>query len=394
MTSPFPAVVVGGPPHSGKSVLVYSLTHALRQARVPHYVLRACPDGEGDWSNQADQSLVRTIRIKGAFTNEYVARIAHYLANRHLPLLVDVGGRPTMAQQDLFGYCTHAILLVSGNDETIYKAGMAEWQAMMARQRVMLLACLQSLLPGVDRVDEVGPPLCGAIANLQRGVTAVGPVIDALGQRLAALFAYDEIDLARIHLGLAPVELALDIPALARTLGAPDAIWQPEMLPALLDYLPAGKPLALYGRTPNWIGAALALLAQPAPVWQFDARLGWVTPPILPVGRDEAGQPGWQATVEDNGDFSWLAITTHGQELDIDAPEGLSLPHVALDRGMVLSGKMPNWVVTAVARQFGPQLPWLAVYQPHLAGAVVVGSRETAVAVGQIIPFKPKSMPV
>lgn len=387
--SPFPAVLIGGPPHSGKSVLVYSLSRALRQASIPHYVLRACPDGEGDWSNQADQSLARTIRIKGKFNDAYVARIARYLANRHLPLLVDVGGRPTASQQALFGLCTHAILLAAANDPAAYAREMAEWQTMLRRQQVTPLAYLESLLPGEDRLDEGGPPLTGAIANLQRGETAVGPVITALVNRLAALFAYNEAELARIHLAHAPVELALDLPALARTLGAADGFWRPEMLPALLDYLPARTPLALYGRSPNWISAALALLAHPAPIWLYDARLGWVTPPTLPTTSRATPQPGWSAALRDQGDFLLLEMATTGQELDIDEPEGLHLPPILAGKGLILSGKIPNWLTTAVARQLVPHVPWVAIYQPQLTGAVVVGSRETAVAVGQLFPFTP-----
>lgn len=391
--SPFPAVLIGGPPHSGKSVLVYSLSRALRQAGVPHYALRACPDGEGDWSNQAEQALVRTIRIKGKLNESYITRIAHYLKNRHLPLLVDVGGRPTEAQQALFGLCTHAILLVAANDPVAYAREMAAWQEMLRQQRVMPLAYLRSLLPGEDRLDEIGPPLTGAIANLQRGETAVGPVITALVNRLAALFAYSETDLARLHLGRAPVELALDLPALARTLGAADGIWQPEMLPALLDYLPAQTPLALYGPVPNWIVAALGLLAYPAPVWLYDARLGWVQPPALSVANaNSPAQPGWSAVLHQQDNFLSLEMATHSQELDIDEPEGLPLPAILAGQGLVLSGKIPHWLITAVARQFAPRAAWVAVYQPQLTGAVVVGSRETAVAVGQIIPFTPMSV--
>ena len=51
-----PAVLIGGPPHSGKSVLIYSLSQALRARGVAHYALRACPDGEGDFSNETDQA--------------------------------------------------------------------------------------------------------------------------------------------------------------------------------------------------------------------------------------------------------------------------------------------------------------------------------------------------
>ena len=107
----FPAILIGGPPHSGKSVLTYSLTHALRQLGRQHYVIRAAPDGEGDWANEASQKLVRELRYKGAFTVAFTDFVCQSLHNRHLPLLVDVGGSPTPEQERILDYCTHAILL-------------------------------------------------------------------------------------------------------------------------------------------------------------------------------------------------------------------------------------------------------------------------------------------
>ncbi|MCA9981656.1 MAG: hypothetical protein KDD89_12505, partial [Anaerolineales bacterium] len=83
--SSFPAILFGGPPHSGKSVLIYSVSQALRTRGVPHYVLRACPDGEGDWANESDQTLVQTIRNKGDFTPQFIAEMANYLQKRQMP---------------------------------------------------------------------------------------------------------------------------------------------------------------------------------------------------------------------------------------------------------------------------------------------------------------------
>jgi len=60
-----PAILIGGPPHAGKSVLTYNLTIALRKLDVPHYVFRASPDGEGDWSFEGDLDTVREFIIKG-----------------------------------------------------------------------------------------------------------------------------------------------------------------------------------------------------------------------------------------------------------------------------------------------------------------------------------------
>jgi CRISPR-associated protein Csx3 len=58
MVNLLPAVLIGGPPHAGKSVLFYSLTQALRERNIRHHAIRACPDGEGNWSQESDQHLV------------------------------------------------------------------------------------------------------------------------------------------------------------------------------------------------------------------------------------------------------------------------------------------------------------------------------------------------
>lgn len=382
----FPAVLIGGPPHSGKSVFVYSLTHALRQKQIAHYVLRACPDGEGDWSNAADQALVRTIRVKGAFNETYVSRVGGYLQNRHLPLLVDVGGKPTPKQQQMFSACTHAILLISGNNEACYARDLALWRQMMAAQGVEIIAELRSVLPGTDDLTATSPFIQGTVANLERGETIVGPLVEACAAKLAALFA-DDGTTAQWHLALAPVELALDLPALARTLGAENGLWQPWQLPALIDYLPAQKPLALYGRSVNWVNATLAMVAYPAPLWLFDARLGWVQPPSLPVSSASESQVGWQTTVTKHDTFWLLTMKTHGQYLDYDEPEALPLPPIEPDKGLILSGQIPHWLLTAVTRQLAPAHSWTAVFQPQAGGAVTVHSQDTSMQPGQIIPL-------
>jgi CRISPR-associated protein Csx3 len=52
-------IAVGGPPHSGKSVFLAELYRQLLQ-RQPSgvFLQRACPDGEGMWSNEADLGCV------------------------------------------------------------------------------------------------------------------------------------------------------------------------------------------------------------------------------------------------------------------------------------------------------------------------------------------------
>jgi CRISPR-associated protein Csx3 len=263
-SQPLPAVLVGGPPHSGKSVLIYSLSQALRARGVEHYALRACPDGEGDWSSEARPELVKEIRIKGDWTARWVQWISRDIRRRQKPLLVDVGGRPTAEQATMFGLCTHAVLLTPDD------AARAGWLALLAEQRLPILADLRSDLAGRDRLDAAAPTIQGVLAGLERHSQAQGPAFEALVDRLAQLFVASGEDLRQRHLASAPAEITVDLDRLARTLGVPlreqKPYWAPEHIPLLLDYLPAATPLAIYRRGVAWViaGRSGDRLASPA----------------------------------------------------------------------------------------------------------------------------------
>ncbi len=388
----FPAIVIGGPPHSGKSVLTYSLTRALRARNIQHYVLRAAPDGEGDWAYEAARKTVRLLRIKGEFSAGFVDHVCRSLANRHLPLLVDVGGQPSTEQERIFDYCTHAILL------TRDPASHATWLDLAERHALPLVADLTSRLTGESRITSAGPVLRGVITGLERGNVACGSVFDALVERVAAIFAYDADELRRMHRAMAPVEMVIEVDRLLRILGIPDEgpRWEPAYLPRVLDYLPAQTPLGLYGRGPNWLYAALALLAHPAPFYQFDVRLGWVKPPMLRLGLPSSEAP-LQARLTPYNDHTRLEFMILRAYLDYDETLGLAVPPVPEDKGVILSGQLPHWLYVALALRYAPRVAWLAVYQPQLENqAVVVSSRVADLPPGHLVispPPKSKCRP-
>lgn len=65
-------VVVGGPPHSGKSVFIEALTQNLDKDNT--FSFSAAPDGEGPWlQRHYDDPDVVKFRQKGKFTPEFVA---------------------------------------------------------------------------------------------------------------------------------------------------------------------------------------------------------------------------------------------------------------------------------------------------------------------------------
>ncbi|MBC7222968.1 MAG: hypothetical protein H5T59_01605 [Anaerolineae bacterium] len=374
----FPAVAIGGPPHVGKSVLAYSLSQALRARGVQHYVLRAYPDGEGDWANEAQQALVRRIRVKGWGSPQWVARVCRDIRSRHLPLIVDVGGRPTPWQEAVLGCCTHMILLHRD------AASRREWQHRARRHGLPLLADLRSDLHGRQVVEAEGRVLRGVITGLERGTTATGPTFDALVERLCLLFAYSPEEIRHAHMAQAPVETVVDLDRLARAVGADPLHWQPGDLPAVLRYLPSRKPLALYGRGPSWLYAAVALAADPAPFYQFDVRLGWVTPGVPALGSAEAAGPLF-VEVKPRKDHARLEVSIPGEYLDYAEAQRAIVPRAPSGQGIVLSGKLPLWLWTGLALAYR-RAPWLAVYQPQQAQhAVVVHSRARGVRPGDLV---------
>ncbi|MCA9961447.1 MAG: CRISPR-associated protein Csx3 [Chloroflexota bacterium] len=393
MNDTFPAILIGGPPHSGKSVLIYSLTRALREARISHYVLRACPDGEGDWAYQATQDLVRAIRVKGAFTPDFTQRVIRYLQNRPLPLLVDVGGKPTPEQEQIFSHCTHAILLIGerSDDPDAFERDLQTWQAMMARHQVPILAVFRSDLQETERLQTSSQRATyQTLSALHRGSEIHGPVFEEAIDHLAGLMLFPERGLSAIHKRQLPDGVHfIDLPSLAGKLGNQERHWQPEDLPFLLEQIPANQPVAVYGRSANWVYAALALAVQPQPFMMFDAKLGWVTTPTLPRRADNADKDDWQTQLIPLGESLLLEMSTGSQYLDIDEPERIPLPPLPAGKGVILSGRIPHWLLLAVCQQLAPSQAWLAIYQPPLGAAVIVSSQDEGHSIGQLIAHVP-----
>lgn len=139
-------IAVGGPPHSGKSVFLAELYRQLLHRRASGIFLqRACPDGEGMWSNEADPAIVQNIRKKFAFSDEFVTltleTIERLGRNPNLSLvLLDLGGKRTAENAEILRRSTHCFLLSASEEES------AHWQAFAAAEGCPVLATFQSRL--------------------------------------------------------------------------------------------------------------------------------------------------------------------------------------------------------------------------------------------------------
>ena len=417
MVNTLPAVIVGGPPHMGKSVLFYNLARALREKGVVHHAIRACPDGEGNWSQEVEQARAQEIRKKGEWSNEFITSISRDIEQRLLPLLIDVGGRPQSEQDLIFQQCTHAILLLptgainrgtTGSGainrgttdsgainrratDSMGESSTSFWLQVVERNGLLLLAQLYSELDGISTLQAKVPIIRGTIAGLERGTRIQGELFEAIVERIATLFrSYTEGDLELEWLYRAPTEIAIKLQSSLNAIAPGETMWQPMMIARLLERLPANTPLSVYGAGPQWLYAALAAYVGTQRFYQFDPRLGeqggWIAPPTLQI--ETRTSPDIEVKTRPFEDATILDIKISNKHLDYMQSNGLPFPPISSSQGVIINGSTPAWLVTALVRLYVTSgISWIASHAVNLKGAVVVYSCVETHKVGDVIAF-------
>lgn len=356
---PYPAVLIGGPPHSGKSVLARSLKIGL-QNRSPHllfYLFRAAPDGEGDWFLDADPNVARRLRRKFEFSPRYAELVSQAIRQRYMPLLVDVGGKISPEQKRIAASCTHAILISSD------RAQLLEWERFAREMGLQIIASLISRLDGEDRYED-GNPLRGEITRLERSTIKQGPILDALVERVYHIFAPWEQGLREFHYSISPVKPVIDLEYWPQ-----NRFWRPDMLPDFLRSIHKGEALAAYGISPNWVYAALAMHVYPAPFYQFDAVLGWITPPELQV--EDADAPFWDVNSYQIPHGIRLEMRLRLAYIPYSLVKNHPVPTVKAGN-IFLSGKLPMWLWTSWVRAY-VNMANIYVFQPQVGDVLISG---------------------
>ena len=199
------AVAFVGPPHSGKSVFLAELYRQLLASKdvgSKAFLQRACPDGEGMWSAEADQALVKQLRQKGTFDeptmNFFIQSIRGLRKNKPI-ILVDCGGRRSNQNAVILQECSDAVILSSNPAEfepwkEFCEANgvqvIAEFKSELlnAEQRAELDSCLrEGRTPAPELLSQVKTdivPFTGTMRDLDRdrpSVTYKDALMEASG---------------------------------------------------------------------------------------------------------------------------------------------------------------------------------------------------------------------
>lgn len=386
-----PAVLIGGPPHAGKSVLFYRLTQALRARHIDHYALRACPDGEGNWFHESPPDLVDILRVKltGAWPPTFMQVISQALEHRSLPFLVDMGGRPTASEACLLRACTHTILLLRADEP----AATRSWQQFVAVYDLQPLAQLYSQPTGTSVISTRAPILQGTLTGLERNAASAGagagPLFDELLERIIKLFTSYNLDEWKTrHLERAPTEHVLDVQQALRTFTTSSTTWEPAMLLPLLTRWPESVPLSVYGSGPGWLYATLAAYIDPQPFYLFDPKLpfGWIAPIRVTLDGERTSREDIHIQTIYTQESTLLKVSFPHDRLAYLQPDALIFPPVPVERGLIIDGRIPNWLLTAITRLYKTAgVAWIATFYPPLDQAVIVYTGQEAHRIGNLV---------
>lgn len=161
-------LAVGGPPNSGKSVLITSLYKALNQVDPSFsFLQRACPDGEGMWFQECPPDLQKQLILKGSFTEDFINSIVDWVRKLDTVfslVLLDLGGKPS--DENKFLLENSDCLLIVTSDES--KA--SEWRKLACEARCCIVGTIVTSLDKGEsylRVDDSGT-ISGTIYGLER----------------------------------------------------------------------------------------------------------------------------------------------------------------------------------------------------------------------------------
>lgn len=414
-------IAIGGPPHSGKTVLIGIFRQLL--PRDKFVVIEAAPDGEGitGWSFEADPELVRAIRRKGKFLEEFVNWVVDSVRNSTMPItFVDLGGmlldeagnftptgvRLTPQNERIVRECGYLIVIANPNYAEVAKVWVDEGIRLSAKP----LAILESVLTGADdEVWEMEAPLRARITKLERECPPVG---SATAHALADLL----LKLAGEETGLDGSELAdVNFPALAEELdlplrnGGPDRDWLPDVIHMLVSVVSAATTgrteINLWGNCSAGFPYHALTCGLPQKVRYFDPKVGsYVALPEVEPHGEGSQVLDWR--VEERDGCSFVEFVIPRQIFEVANLPLVIPPAVTHNKGVVISGKGPWWLTGTIARSYTRAgVKWVAVFTPQESSrldsegkkwselypncgpAIVIASRDSKVPVGMIVSF-------
>lgn len=356
-------IVFCGPPHSGKSVFIANLIDKL--PTDAYTIIRACPDGEGTWSNNRNQEETSLVRKKGKFTKTFIDDACQAIDNQtNKIVLVDVGGVMSKENEQVFKHCDSFVVLSSDEKKK------QEWLEFGQRLGLECVGCLDSSLDGQEEIYSRTPYFQGRIVGLERGeILEDSGVIKAIVSDIVRKSKYGEkgenTDSAYSGIMIDDTELGFElgygkeIPTedgtLIRKVRWPESAL-PQIYKAMQEKLKPGQSVRLNGIRANFALCAICKAAKKQGVKDisaFDIRTkSYIPIKNLPKKRGIKQTEGLAFNIIENKENIFMDIDITKEQYSLEDYERCILPKIKEGKNLYLSGRMPLWLLASISSSY------------------------------------------
>lgn len=356
-------VVFCGPPHSGKSVFIANLIDKL--PTDAYTIIRACPDGEGTWSNNKNQEETSAVRKKGKFTKTFIDDVCNAIDNQtNKIVLVDVGGVMSKENEQIFKHCDSFVILSSDEKKK------EEWLEFGQKLGLECIGCLDSSLEGQEEIYTKKPYFQGKVVGMERGkILEDFPVIKGLASDIIQKSKYTE----KIETSNKDYEgTIIDDTELGFELGygkevlLEDGIpikkvrWQEKAIPQIYqtiqEKVSVDSPVRINGIRANFILCAICKASKEQGVKDistYDIRSKQYIPiRDLPKKKGLKQSEGLVYHLIENKENIFMDIDITTEQYSLEDYQQCILPQIKEDKNLYLSGRMPLWLLASISSSY------------------------------------------
>lgn len=378
-------IVFCGPPHSGKSVFIANLINKL--PTDAYTIIKACPDGEGIWSNNKNQNETNIVRKKGKFTKSFIENSCKAIDNQtNKIVLVDVGGAISKENEQIFKHCDSFIVLSSDEKEK------NEWVNFGQSLGLECIGELDSSLEGQEKIYSREPYLQGKIVGLERGkLLKESAVIKGIASDIIKKSKYTEkennndkdffgimIDDTELGFELGyGKEIYTEDGTLIRNVKWPESSL-PKIHDAIEEKADSNKPLRLNGIRANFVLSTICKTAKEKGVKDiscYDIR----TKQYIPI-KDFSQERGIKQSegllynLIENKNNVFLDIDITKEHYSLEDYQKCILPKIKENKNLYLSGRIPLWLLASISNSYDSNK--IYTFQPG-KGFTCVASKDT-----------------
>ena len=356
-------IVFCGPPHSGKSVFIANLIDKM--PTDAYTIIRACPDGEGTWSNNKNQEETSIVRKKGKFTNSFIEDSCKAIENQNNKIvLVDVGGVMSKENEQVFKHCDSFVVLSSDEKKK------QDWLEFGQGLGLECIGCIDSSLDGQEEIYSRTPYVKGRIVGLERGeLLENSPIINAITSDIIQKSKYgkkeENIDDEYSGMLIDDTNLGFEL-GYGKEIFTEDGIpvkkvrWDESALPEIYKYVQekvnSRQPIKTNGIRANFILCAICKAAKKQgeeDISTYDIRTkSYIPIKNIPKKKGIKQAEGLKYNIIENKENVFMDIDIIKESYSLEDYEKCVLPQIKKNKKLYLSGRMPLWLLASISSSY------------------------------------------